>query len=553
MRFGSIPLDEAEGAILAHAHRDGGLSFVKGRRLSRADVAALRAAGVAAVIGAKLDPDDVHEDEAARLVAAAVSGANLTATAPFTGRANLFSKALGLVVVDAARLDALNEIDESITVATLAPFGVVAPKQMVATIKIIPFATPRAALDRVLALAGEALVSVAPFRPLKTGLVQTTLAGTRAKVLDKATETTRARLEGLGGTLAAERRVAHDEAAIAGALAELRALGCDLFLVVGASAIVDRRDTIPAGIERAGGRVIHFGMPVDPGNLLLTAELDGKPVIGLPGCAKSPKFNGFDMVLQRLAAGLTVGRAEIMRMGAGGLLAETTMRGVPRAGDMAESTPPSAPQIAALVLAAGRSSRMGGPNKLLADIDGHPMVTHAVRALLASQATSVAVVLGHMAADVRKAIESIGPAAATVRFVDNPAFAGGLSTSLKAGVASLPNAIDGALVCLGDMPAVDANQIDTLIAAFNPLEGRAICVPTVAGKRGNPVLWARRFFPEMAAISGDTGARHLVGEHADVVCEVEMSGEGVRDAVLVDLDTPEALAAFRARARVPVG
>ena len=101
-----------------------------------------------------------------------------------------------------------------------------------------------------------------------------------------------------------------------------RTEGCDIFLVAGASAIVDRHDVVPAGIEEAGGEVIHFGMPVDPGNLLLTAKLDGKPVLGLPGCAKSPKYNGFDMVLERLAAGLPVGRAEIVRMGAGGLLAE---------------------------------------------------------------------------------------------------------------------------------------------------------------------------------------------------------------------------------------
>ena len=110
----------------------------------------------------------------------------------------------------------------------------------------------------------------------------------------------------------------------------MKAEGCDLFLIAGASAIVDRHDVVPAGIEQAGGKVIHFGMPVDPGNLLLTAELDGKPVLGLPGCAKSPKYNGFDMVLERLAAGLPVGRAEIVRMGAGGLLAEIPTRPQPR-------------------------------------------------------------------------------------------------------------------------------------------------------------------------------------------------------------------------------
>lgn len=551
MEFGEIGIDEAAGAILAHAHREGRINFAKGRRLSELDVAALKAAGVQRVIAAKLAPDDVHEDEAARTIAEAVMGGGLTATAPFTGRANLFAAAPGVVVADQARLDALNEIDESITVATLPAYAAASAKQMVATIKIIPFAVSRAAVDRALAVIvqGGPMVSVAPFRAMKAGLVQTSLPGTRGKALDKTSETTRARMVGLGGTLAGERRVQHDEDEIADALKELAAEGCDLFLIAGASAIVDRRDTVPAGIEKAGGRVTHFGMPVDPGNLLLMGELDGKPAIGLPGCAKSPKFNGFDMVLQRLAADLPVRRSEIVRMGAGGLLEETTMRGVARSGEEGEGKGGAqrAPRIAALILAAGRSSRMGPSNKLLAEIDGAPMVARVVRAAMMSHAVSATVVLGHMADDVGQAVASLGDMARNVRFVTNPDYAHGLSTSLKVGVAALPDDVDGALVLLGDMPAVTPAQLNKLIAAFNPVEGRSICVPTVEGKRGNPVLWARRFFAEMGNVSGDTGARHMIGEHADQVCEVPMDGESSSDGVLVDLDTPEALAAFRAR------
>ncbi len=199
---------------------------------------------------------------------------------------------------------------------------------------------------------------------------------------------------------------------IAGALEELKAEGCDIFLIAGASAIVDRHDVVPAGIEQAGGKVNHFGMPVDPGNLLLTGQLDGKPVLGLPGCAKSPKYNGFDMVLERLAAGLPVGRAEIVRMGAGGLLAEIPSRPQPRDDSEAGEGegPQQAPRVAVLVLAAGRSTRMGGPNKLLAEADGQPLVVHAVKAALASQAVEVVVVLGHMADEVRAAIERAVPA-----------------------------------------------------------------------------------------------------------------------------------------------
>ncbi len=547
MRFGETPIDEATGAILAHSWRANGVNFSKGRILSADDVAKLKAVGVSIVVAAKLDEADIHEDEAAASVAKVLAGGGIEVTAPFTGRCNHFAREAGLAVIDHQRVDELNELDESVTVATLPPFARVEPRQMVATVKVIPYAAPRTAVARAIGVATSAnrpLISVAPFQSMRAGLVQTRLPGTRDKVLDKAVVTTTKRLTSLGSTLNGERRVAHDAKEIASALAELKAEGCDLFLIAGASAIVDRHDVVPSGIEVAGGKVIHFGMPVDPGNLLLTGELDGKPVLGLPGCAKSPKYNGFDMVLERLAARLPVGRAEIVRMGSGGLLAEIPSRPQPRDDSDAEGEgPQQAPRVAALVLAAGRSTRMGGPNKLLADANGEPLVVHAVKAALASQAVEVVVVLGHMEDQVRPTIEKSVPPKSRLRFVTNPDFAEGLSTSVKTGIGALGANIDAAIVQLGDMPGVGAPLLDRLIAAFSPVEGRTICVPTVGGKRGNPVLWARRFFAEMTKLSGDSGAKHLIGEHADLVCEVEMTGE----AAITDIDTPEALAAWRER------
>jgi molybdenum cofactor cytidylyltransferase len=548
VKFGATPIDEATGAILAHSWRANGINFAKGRVLSEDDVSKLKAAGAESVVAARLDPEDMHEDEAAATVAKALAGKGIEITAPFTGRCNHFATEAGLAVIDHERIDALNELDESVTVATLAPYARVTPRQMVATVKIIPYAAPRTTVSRALDVAKSAnqpLVSVAPFKPMRAGLVQTRLPGTRDKVLDKAVGTTGKRLSSLGGSLAGERRCAHAAAAIAAALLELKGEGCDLYLIAGASAIVDRHDVVPAGIERAGGKVMHFGMPVDPGNLLLTGELDGKPVLGLPGCAKSPKYNGFDMVLERLAAGLPVRRAEIVRMGAGGLLAEIPTRPQPRddSDDEGEGLQ-HAPKVAVVLLAAGRSTRMGGPNKMLAEAKGQPLVVHAVKAALASQAVEIAVVVGHMADQVRSVIEKAMPANARLRFVTNPDFAEGLSTSVRTGIAALGSGIDAAIVQLGDMPGVTSGMLDRLMAAFSPVEGRSICVPTVAGKRGNPVLWARRFFPEIAKIAGDAGAKHLIGEHADLVCEVEMTGE----AAITDIDTPEALAAWRAKA-----
>src|SRR5205814_3315076 len=244
-------------------------------------------------------------------------------------------------------------------------------------------------------------------------------------------------------------------------------------------AITDRRDVIPAAIERTGGAVEHFGMPVDPGNLLLVGKLGRADVIGLPGCARSPKLNGFDFVLWRLAAGLPVERKEIAAMGVGGLLMEIPIRPQPRDERTVEA--PRAPKIAAVVLAAGTSSRMG-LNKLLAEIGGVPMVGHVVDAAVQSTAEPVIVVTGN-ARDRTKLVF----AGSNVVLVENPDFTKGLSSSLKRGLSALPEDCDGAVILLGDMPGVSAALVDKMIAAFNPTEGRAICVATHRGKRGNPV------------------------------------------------------------------
>jgi molybdenum cofactor cytidylyltransferase len=538
MIFGEIPLAEAEGALLAHGLKGEGFAFKKGRVLGRADLEQIAASGRTHVVAARLEDGDVREDEAATAIAQKIAGGNLLVSAAFTGRANLYATTSGLAAYDPARLDAINTVDEAITVALLPPNAPVAPRQMVATVKIIPFAAPRAALDRVLALAadGGPLVRVASFARLRAALVQTRLPGMKPSVLANTVDATRARLASLGGELIDEAVVEHDAGSVAAALKAGLARGANLLLVLGASAVVDRRDVIPSAIGAAGGAVEHFGMPVDPGNLLLFGSLGGTPVIGLPGCARSPKLNGFDWVLQRVAAGLPIGRAEIMRMGVGGLLTEIPSRPLPRQAASPAPQLPRQPRIAALILAAGRSSRMAPANKLLVEVDGAPMVARAVEAAKRSQAVATIVVVGNEAARVRQAL-----AGSDARIVDNPDFAEGLSSSLRVGLAALPPDIDGVLVQLGDMPRVTAAHLDRLIAAFNPIEGRAICVPTHRAKRGNPILWDARFVPEMLALTGDQGARSLLGAHADQTCEVEMGDDGV----LLDVDTPQALASLR--------
>jgi len=545
MKFGEIPVDEAVGAVLAHSLKLADRSLRKGRVLGTEDVAALRAAGRRTVIAAQLEPGDVTENEAAAEIAGPLAGPRISVAAPFTGRVNFFSEVPGVVVFDRARVDRLNLIDDTLTLATIEPYAVVAPKQMVATVKVIPFAVRRDSVSAWLAeiQAAGPLFAVAPFRQRQVALIQTRLPGLKESVLDKTVDTTRARLAALGSLLLLERRCDHRSEALAPEIAAALAAGAELVLVAGASAIVDRRDVIPAAIEAVGGRIEHFGMPVDPGNLMLMGWQDGIPLLGLPGCARSPKVNGFDWVLQRLLADLPAGPAEIMRMGVGGLLADIPTRPLPRAKLAAEAAKaaPRAPRIAALVLAAGQSRRMGTLNKLLIGIDGKPMVRRVAEAAAASAASPLIVVTGHEREKVEAALAGL-----TLSCVANPDYALGLSTSLKRGLAALPADVDGAVICLGDMPMVSADTINRLIGAFNPVEGRAVCVPTRRGKRGNPVLLARRLFADLNGVSGDVGAREIIAAHPELVAEVEMES----DAVLTDIDTPQALAKLSATAKI---
>jgi len=535
MKFGAVPVGEAEGSVAVHSIRQGGLVLKKGTLIGRDEIAALKAAGIEEIVVARIEPGDVSEDAAAAGIAAAVAGQGVHVERAFTGRANLFAETAGVLVVDRDAIDRLNQVDESITFATLPAYKPVVAGEMIATVKIIPFAVAEKARDAALAVAKAArpLVRIAPYRIRKIGVVSTVLPGLASKVIDKTLKVTKERLAPAGATIAAERRVPHEQRALAHAMEEVLGEGAELVIVFGASAIADRRDVIPAAVEAIGGRIEHFGMPVDPGNLLLVAQARGSPVVGAPGCARSPKENGFDWVLMRLLAGLDVPRAAITGMGVGGLLMEIVTRPQPRA----EPPAVAGRRIAAVVLAAGRSTRMGGPNKLLAEIRGRPLVRIVVEEALASLAKPVIVVVGHQRGEVEKALASL-----PVQFIHNPDFAQGLGTSLKAGIAAVPADADGAIVCLADMPQVDASLLNRLIAAFDPDRGALIAMPTVEGRRGNPVLWSRRFFPDLMAIEGDVGARHFIGRYSEAVVEVPLEGK----AALVDVDTPEALVGVKA-------
>ncbi len=332
MIFGPVPVAEAAGAVLAHSLKLPAGRLRKGKVLDQTDIAALRAADLAEVIVARFEPGDVGEDEAARRIAAALvrdpEAAGLRVTAPFTGRVNLIADGPGVVVLDQAVLAAVNEVDPMITVATVPQHQQMGPGGMVATIKIISYGVAGAEIARAEAAAGQGTaLRLVPPAHRSVGLVMSVTPGGPDNAKGQAA--IRARVEALDMVLSHVVEVPHTEAALTAALGEMEQ---DILLILTASATSDPHDVAPQAVRTAGGVVERFGMPVDPGNLLFLGTLNGRPVIGLPGCVRSPALNGADWVLSRVACDLAPSGAEIAAMGVGGLLKEIPTRPQPRAG-----------------------------------------------------------------------------------------------------------------------------------------------------------------------------------------------------------------------------
>jgi molybdenum cofactor cytidylyltransferase len=532
MKFGPVGIHEAEGTVLAHAAKLPGGRLPKGHIVSTSDIAALQAAGFSEVIVARLEPGDLLEDEAASRIAAAMDRDHLTFSQAATGRINIHSAVDGLFVASRSIVDRLNRIDPAITLACLADHVPVRSGDMVATIKIIPLAVAGRFVDEAAALLrADHTFSVKPFAARRVGLIATLLPSLKPSVMDKTRQNLEARLRLSSSVLVHEQRVPHTAEAVAAEISKGRQRS-EMIIVFGASAVADGDDVIPAAIRLAGGTVDHVGMPVDPGNLLVLGRVGDIPVIGAPGCARSPKENGFDWILNRILAGEWPTVGDITGLGVGGLLMEIPTRPLPRA--LASSEPKDV-SVAVVLLAAGRASRMGvtGQHKLLAEFDGLPLVRRSAQAALGAGVQRVLAITGHRQAEIRDALAGLNVVA-----IENPEYATGMASSLIAGVNAVGNDADGVLVMLADMPCVSAEDLAALISAFKAAQGLTIVRAMSAGKRGNPVILPRSTFGAVRQLQGDVGARHIIE-----TCGVPVVDVDIGPAAHVDLDTPEAIIA----------
>lgn len=544
MIFDQWPCEDAAGVVLAHTLKLPNGVIKKGATLTVEDTKSMLEAGISSILGAKIESTDQDENFAAQSIAQSLAGPLLKVGKPMGGRCNLYARNKGVVQVDKARIDAINLCDGAIAVSTLPQYADAMAEQTVATVKIIPFAVPQTLVEHCVDIAqGDPKVSAAvqlnAYQQRRIGLILTHAPGLKSTVLDSTREVTRQRIKSMGCDLVWEKRCSHQMGDISNALGEALASDCDIVLISGATVTADVGDLVPTAILSNGGEIDQFGMPVEPGNMLLLAHIGRLTIINLPGCSRSPKLNGLDWVLQRLLADIAITPRDIRLMGVGGLIKD-----LPRVRRAKERLSESAvshsiggrvPAVAAVILAAGCSRRMGKQNKLLLEVEGVSMVEQIVATAQASDVEQVIVVTGHEAERIE---QLLGNTDATL--VQNPDYATGMASSLRTGLNAVADGIDGALILLADMPYVSSEQINELIAEFNPLIERDIVAPFKDGRRGNPVLWASRYFDEIKTLTGDIGARSLLQEYAANIWDVPVNS----DEVFIDFDTPEDLTAI---------
>ncbi|UTW56623.1 NTP transferase domain-containing protein [Kordiimonas sp. SCSIO 12610] len=535
MKFEFRNIDDCQGWKLAHSITTSNKKVKKATEITAEHIRSLKSDGVEKIQVFKLDNFDIDENSAAANIADHLIGANTRRDKSTRGRCNIKSTCDGLIQFSSSMED-INFIDEAITLATLANFQPVKEGQLIATVKIIPYAVDKALLNKATLVTDK--LNVAPFRTYNCALISSdrSLPPKAISIIENRVNTTHGCLKSVDWC---DHNVEDLSAKI---ISTAMGSETDLILLTGISAISDRRDIIPSALIEAGGTIEHLGMPVDPGNLLMLGTLNGKMVIGLPSCAKSPALNGFDWVLARFAAGLQITAKDIKSMGLGGLLKEDRNRPSPRlktsSGDDIFSNTKN--NISTVVLAAGKSSR-AQRNKLLASLGTMSVLERTLSLLTQSdmiEEDQILLVTGHEHDKIKSLIAND-----KIKICYNAKYTEGMSESLKLANKHIREETEFVLIALGDMPFVRPQSITTLIKAGVANPEYQIIIPTFHGKRGNPVLWNRDKFYEIRNISADQGGRKIIKNNEDYVLEVEIDDPGL----LIDLDTPEMLEQFGLR------
>ncbi|HUC91540.1 MAG TPA: molybdopterin-binding protein [Paenibacillus sp.] len=329
-RLREVPVEEAIGLPLAHdltqiiPGQFKGRLFRKGHVVTEADIPRLLDIGKAHIYVLELGDNELHEDEAALRMAAALAGDGLVYGEPHEGKVSLKSDRLGLAEVDAGLVDHINGIGE-IALATVRNHAVVRPGSAIAATRVIPLYVDKAKVEAVESAAaewkrksGRPPLRVRPLRTVRAGLLTTGGEVFSGRIADKFGPAVRAKLESFGSEVAEQRLAPDDRQTIVKEIGYLLGQGYDMILVTGGMS-VDPDDRTPGAIQAAGADIVSYGTPMLPGSMLLMGYLKGVPILGLPGCVMHDPYTSFDVLLPRILAGDIIKKEDIVSMGYGGL------------------------------------------------------------------------------------------------------------------------------------------------------------------------------------------------------------------------------------------
>ena len=531
MKILGLDPQESLGSVIAQTYNLPGKTISKGTFVTSEIVDYFKEFDVQTILCAVPANGDIHEDEAAEAISNAIDKNQIYVEKASTGRVNFKSQSLCLVRYERALIREVNLVDESIAFSIVEHNQLLAKNDLIATLKIIPFFTQKKYVDQVISiLAKNELFNTHSLNRKKVSLIQTSFEWQKKSMFKATSNVTRNRLEALDCSLNEEKLICHDYKALCSEIRSSIGSGIDILLISGASAITDRSDYIPRAILSEGGKIIQYGLAVDPGNLLLIGKVGNTTVIGMPGCARSPKLNGFDWVLQLLMADIPISREELAEMGAGGLLMEIASRPLPRA--LAKSVSKREKKVMGVILAAGNSTRMGKDNKLLRNIGDAPLIRNTAIEMLKSDLDSCSIVLGYQSDKVADVIKDLN-----VNLILNPLWKEGQASSLRAAINTLDSTYSDLLIMLGDLPGIKSIHINSIIEEHLLTDNRKskITIPSFKGQKGNPVIWGRSFFDDLSNLEGDVGGRSLFSEHPAAINILEMENPWV----VKDTDTPE--------------
>ncbi len=335
MIFEAVPIEQAENHILGHniADASGRRILRKGGRITAEHIALLQSLGYKSVYVARSELDDVDENAAALDISQKVAGDGIRLSKAATGRVNMFAGSLGILEVDVPRLMNINFL-QGVTLATLARHAVVSAGKIVSTLKIIPYALPENVVVQAKTIATEPLLFLKPLMPKRVGLILSGSPAVQARVTGSFESALASRVSQLNSTIEQVDFVPLEdevgEIQLTKTIQRMIGQGMDMLILAGETAIMDRYDITPRAVELAGGEIVCFGAPVDPGNLLMLAYSGPVPIVGAPGCVRSPKKNIIDLILPRLLVGERLTEADIVSLAPGGLLEDVPERPSPR-------------------------------------------------------------------------------------------------------------------------------------------------------------------------------------------------------------------------------